>query len=171
MTGKDSAAAPDEHDANAERVWLYLGSGQDASNLSQLQAHGVTHIMNVADDVPNFHEGLFEYINLRVGDFGSDEGISRVFGQAIEVASECRSKGSVLLIHCANGSNRSATVAIAVLVAVYSLSLRQAFRLVKLKHNATMPLRDNRHELMRWEMRHLNIECSTMADIDFDRTH
>ena len=109
---------------------VWLGSGQDASNLQQLKAHGITHVLNVADDVPNFHEGAgIEYCNLSVGDFGTDVGISRVFPTALGfVRSALESPGGRVLIHCANGSNRSATVAIAVVMDLEALPLAQLRR-------------------------------------------
>ena len=58
---------------------LFLGSGQDASNLEQINRHGVNHVINVADDVPNYFEAGTEgappdapaYLSLNVGDFGT----------------------------------------------------------------------------------------------------
>ena len=46
------------------QVSLFLGTGQDAANLTRLRQHGVTHILNVADDVENFHPQHFTYCNL-----------------------------------------------------------------------------------------------------------
>ena len=42
---------------------------------AQLQEVGITHIVNVADDVPCFHEalGTFVYQRLDVADFGADK--------------------------------------------------------------------------------------------------
>ena len=34
---------------------VFLGSGCDASNLEKLQTNAVGRVLNVADDVPNFH--------------------------------------------------------------------------------------------------------------------
>jgi protein-tyrosine phosphatase len=127
--------------------WLFLGSGMDASNLERLQQASVTHVLNVADDVPNFHEGHFIYLNLRVGDFGTDSGISRVFTDAAEFVRESRAQGGACLIHCANGSNRSATVAMAVVMQLSSSTLAAAAAHVKSRHRATCPLQDNRREL------------------------
>jgi protein-tyrosine phosphatase len=127
--------------------WLFLGSGQDASNLEKLRAHQVTHILNVADDVPCFHESLFTYQCLNVGDFGTDKGISRVFPEAISFARQVQANGGVLLVHCANGSNRSAAVTIAIVMETEKESLLEAFKRVKLAHPPTNPLRDNIREL------------------------
>ena len=74
---------------------LYLGAGRDASNLDQLANHRITHVLNVADDVENFHEHeeSLTYCNLAVTDFGGDEGISRVFSRAIEFVATATSAG------------------------------------------------------------------------------
>jgi protein tyrosine/serine phosphatase len=170
---------------------LYLGNGQDASNLEQLHSHNVTHILNVADDVPNFHEqpsspssssasstdeedgsginhGIIVYCNLFVGDFGADAGISRVFEKAIEFTKTNLDLHNNILIHCANGSNRSCTVAIALLSHIYGLTLKEAFIHVKRRHRATNPLKDNRKQLREWEKSTRLLVESTMSDDDFN---
>ena len=58
---------------------LYLGSARHAADLKQLEYHGITHIINAADDVPNYHATRFKYLNLLVADMGQDRGIRRVF--------------------------------------------------------------------------------------------
>ena len=37
-------------DLHGGRLWL--GAGRDARNLEQLRAHGITHVLDCADDVP-----------------------------------------------------------------------------------------------------------------------
>jgi len=100
--------------------YIFLGNGYSASKLEELKAKGITHIMNVADDVKNFHPGKFTYINLSVADFGADKGISRVFPQAIAEAKKLEEgkKGKVY-VHCAAGMNRSPTVVLALLMALH----------------------------------------------------
>ena len=141
------------------QVKLFLGSGQDASNVEKLRENGVTHIVNVADDVENFHPGQFVYCNLNVTDFGGDAGISRVFEQAADFIREatltCETDepgvGPGILVHCANGSNRSSTVVIACLMILQGLDLKAAFDAVKKAHRKTHPLADNRKQLMDFE--------------------
>mmetsp|Transcript_88057 Transcript_88057/g.174751 ORF Transcript_88057/g.174751 Transcript_88057/m.174751 type:complete len:230 (+) Transcript_88057:122-811(+) len=136
--------------------FIFLGKGRDAEDLTELQAHGITHILNCADDVPNFHEdsgaGLL-YQRLEITDFGGDEGSSRTFGKAIEFAREAQSADGRLLIHCANGSNRSATVTCAVLMALHDWSLREAWDIVKSRREQALPLSDNQSELLKFEQR------------------
>ena len=40
---------------------LFLGRGADASNKAQLRAHGVTHVLNCADNVPGYFGGFGEF--------------------------------------------------------------------------------------------------------------
>eukprot|EP00040_Diaphanoeca_grandis_P041820 m.263570 g.263570 ORF g.263570 m.263570 type:complete len:185 (-) comp51036_c0_seq1:294-848(-) len=135
---------------------LFLGSGQDASNLHQLVLHDVSTIINVADDVPNFHSTGITYCNLQVGDFGTDKGISRVFEQAFAFAETNHNKK--ILVHCANGSNRSATVVTAMIMKLYSISLKQSYAIVKKYHPASNPLPDNRKEIFNYATSHKDFE-------------
>ena len=135
----------------ASEVWTASSSSPSATlNLAQLRAHGITHGLNCADDVPNFHEGEpgLVYENLGVGDFGTDAGIARVFPQAIVFSRRAAGEGR-LLVHCANGSNRSATVVIAVCMALKNLALADAWELVCERRTEAAPLRDNRAQLSR----------------------
>ena len=146
-------------DDRGTQVKLFLGSGQDASNVEKLRENGVTHIVNVADDVENFHPGQFVYCNLNVTDFGGDVGISRVFEQAADFIREATltcepdepGVGPGILVHCANGSNRSSTVVIACLMILQGLDLKAAFDAVKKAHRKTHPLAYNRKQLMDFE--------------------
>ena len=133
---------------------LFLGAGRAAADAALLQRFGITHILNVADDVPRAaateHLG---YCCLGVGDFGADAGISRVFDAAfafvqpvLEQASGC------VLVHCANGSNRSPSVAIALLMLLFDWPLATAWEHVACRRTI-QPLADNRRELLAFERR------------------
>ena len=140
--------------------WLWLGSGQNASLLGQLQSRGITHVLNCADDVPNFHEGdpaasFLTYRCLGIADFGGDAGIRRTFPAAaafVRAARASRGGTGRVLVHCANGSNRSATVAMALLMDTQGMTLAQAWALVKARRPAASPLADNRAQLLQHEL-------------------
>jgi protein-tyrosine phosphatase len=160
MASSDLATALQKRrDFESGKIWasyirpeLYLGSGRDASNLEQLKAHRITHIINVADDVENFHEGdEFVYLNLGIADFGQDPGISRCFNQAKEFVDVVRRDGGVVLVHCANGSNRSVTIVIALLMLIEQLSLKESMEEVRKCRPSARPLKDNWKELEKLE--------------------
>jgi len=140
-------------DLHGGRLWL--GAGRDARNLEQLRAHGITHILNCADDVPNYHDrepGL-AYLRLEIVDFGGDKGSARVFPAAAEFARGALAEGGQgrVLVHCANGSNRSATVCAALFMDVYGLTLAEAWQRVHVREQAA-PLGDNRKQLLGYEL-------------------
>eukprot|EP00475_Leptophrys_vorax_P002648 TRINITY_DN11487_c0_g1_i1.p1 TRINITY_DN11487_c0_g1~~TRINITY_DN11487_c0_g1_i1.p1 ORF type:complete len:190 (-),score=53.51 TRINITY_DN11487_c0_g1_i1:371-940(-) len=148
--------------------FLWLGSGRDASNLEQLQAHGITHVLNVADDVENYHPDKFIYHNLDVADFGADKGITRVFESAFKFVDEVKAypQGRVL-VHCAAGINRSATVTIALIMHFEpELTLADALKKV-LERRRISPFRDNRQQLMEWELQ-VRENKSSMNEEDFN---
>jgi atypical dual specificity phosphatase len=148
------------------RSWLYLGSSDDAANLESLQKHNVTHILNVADDVPNHHPELFVYKNLHVKDFGADEGICRVFPEAFEFAEIVKNEeNAVLFVHCLAGINRSSTVVTAILMKVEGLTLKEAFEAVANARPWVSPLEDNRRQLLKFEEEKAG--KNTMEEIDF----
>ena len=147
---------------------VYLGRGSDAQNLDKLKGHGITHVLNVADDVPNYYPNEFVYCNLNVADFGAEiGGIGKSFKKAFEfvrnnnISGEimeeyCSSNDGVdrkntLLIHCANGSNRSCTMTIALMMELHGWSLKQAHTHVKKCRRSCIPLRDNIEELLKFE--------------------
>ncbi len=130
---------------------LFLGSGRAAQLREELQRRRIRHILNVADDVPNYHGNDFVYLNLHVRDFGQDQkGISTRFQVAFDFLAERERLKEPLLVHCAAGINRSATIVIAWLMKRNALKLETAWMLVKQKRNIC-PLRDNRLELLKFE--------------------
>jgi hypothetical protein len=113
---------------------IYLGNGYDACNYQQLVTNKITHIVNCTNEIPNYFlddDNLsITYLKLDVLDFGTDKGISRVFPMVISFIQEIlnekknengddneeKENSNRILIHCANGSNRSVTIAIALLM-------------------------------------------------------
>ena len=131
---------------------IFLGMGAAAADSGSLSHNRITHILNVADDVPRSAatEGL-AYCCLNVGDFGADAGISRVFDAALAFVRPAIDSGGVVLVHCANGSNRSPTVAIALLMQLRDWPLATAYAHVA-SRRLVQPLADNRRELLRFEV-------------------
>ena len=144
---------------------LYLGSGADAQQGEQMRALGVTDVLNVADDVPNYHTD-FAYTNLHVADFGLDRGIARVFPEATSlIGAVLASDTRKVLVHCAAGQNRSVTIVIAALMQLENLTLRQAYGRVLHVRPKVCPLKDNRQALLDHE--HALYGTNTMGRDDF----
>jgi atypical dual specificity phosphatase len=130
---------------------LWLGSGTDASKLEELEKRNIKHVLNVADDVPNFHGHKIKYLNLNVVDFGQDSGISRTFENAFKFLQEAQDNKEPVLVHCAAGANRSATIVIAWLMKSNHWTLLQSWLHVKSARHGVVPLKDNRLQLLEFE--------------------
>lgn len=147
---------------------LWLGSGSDAENFEALESRNIKHILNVADDVPNFHNHTIIYLNLGVKDFGEDRGISRVFEAAFAFLQAAQDNSEPVLVHCAAGANRSATVVMAWLMHSRQWSLVDTWKYIKGKRRGVVPLKDNRLELLNFE-RKIHGKSSFASDDDFLR--
>lgn len=148
---------------------LWLGSGTNASDLEALKSRNIYDVLNVADDVPNFHETdeSFRYLKLDVQDFGCDSGISRVFDKAFGFLQRAKDENKRVLVHCAAGANRSATIVIAWLMHSKQITLAEAWKEIKSKRRGVVPLKDNRLELLNFERSMFKGVSSFEKDEDF----
>jgi len=93
----------------------------------------------------------FTYLHLPVRDFGQDPGISRIFPKAFAALEEAEREGRPVLVHCAVGANRSATLVIAWLIKSRGWTLRESWEYVRKRKPGVCPMSDNRRELLRFE--------------------
>merc|ERR1712004_646111 len=93
-----------------------------------LNALRVSHILNVADDVMCYFPNDFQYLHREIVDGGFDDSIVEVFSEAADFVREARDAHGCALVHCYAGVNRSATVAMAVLMQIEDWTLAEAWR-------------------------------------------
>src|SRR5262245_30065364 len=91
---------------------LYLGSVESARDLTRLRASGITHVVNCAEELPNYHEDAFTYLALRLAD--PDPRMHQHFEPACAFIDEGRQRGRVL-VHCFAAISRSPTIVLAYL--------------------------------------------------------
>merc|ERR1712000_77215 len=96
--------------------YLRLGSRIAAQHLPHLQKLGITHVLNVADDVDCFFPNHLRYLHCKIVDGGEDERIVGVFKDAAAFVRRASEEGGRVFVHCYHGTNRSATVAMAILM-------------------------------------------------------
>src|SRR5260221_134546 len=86
---------------------LYLGGMEAARDLPQLRAAGITHIVNCAEELPNYHESEFTYLTLKLAD--PDPRMHRHFRSVCAFIDEGRRTGGVL-VHCFAAVSRSPSI-------------------------------------------------------------
>lgn len=107
--------------------YIVLGSKEDAADATLLQSLGVTHVLNVATDLPNYHESTnkFVYEKLHIVD-SPDTVLAKYWPQASAFLRRVESKGGRVLIHCRAGVSRSVALLLMHLISPHRRTLRSA---------------------------------------------
>ncbi len=91
---------------------LYLGNRESARDLPRLKGAGITHVVNCADELPNYHDGQLVYLALRLRD--PDPELRKHLARVCGFIDQARQEGRVL-VHCFAAISRSPTVVLAYL--------------------------------------------------------
>jgi Leucine-rich repeat (LRR) protein len=127
---------------------LYLGGVAAARDKYNLRRLGVTHILTVAEIDPIYPEE-FSYKVVRIDDH-ADQDLGVFFTECIDFIEEGRDKGGVL-VHCAAGISRSATIVTSYVMTTERLPMADALEFVKSKRSIICPNSGFRDQLLRYE--------------------
>lgn len=122
---------------------LFLGSLNSASSLDMLKALQIKHILVCGSFLPIFHTHPEEnwpirYHRLPLAD-SVDEDIVRYLTSGCQFIDDCISRGEGILVHCAAGVSRSASVVLAWLMKNKGYSYDEAFIFVRRKRSCINP--------------------------------
>ncbi|XP_058792764.1 dual specificity protein phosphatase Mpk3 [Phymastichus coffea] len=129
----DSLGPEEDRDFPVEILpHLYLGNAANSEDSESLARHRITYILNVTPDLPNVFEGdgSIKYMQIPISDHWS-QNLAEHFPEAIQFIEEARNADKGVLVHCLAGISRSVTVTVAYLMHKCSLSLNDAFNLVR----------------------------------------
>ncbi|KAM9500200.1 dual specificity protein phosphatase 19b [Clarias gariepinus] len=110
--------------------FLLLCSQDAASDMETLRKFKVTHVLNVACGVENAFPEHFIYKTVSMMDLPETQ-LSTYLPQCFEFIEEARKKDGVVLLHCNAGVSRSASIAIAYLMAKEKTQFKDAFNRVR----------------------------------------
>lgn len=133
-------------DAIADGV--YLGSGRAVGDdaATHLAAHAIKAIVNAADNIPTPPAAVLEAVGLDASavhrlelqdDFDFDP--REAFVRGADLVAGHRSAGRNVLVHCAVGASRSASIVLAYLMTSGGLSLFDALRVTRSKRPIVSP--------------------------------
>ncbi|XP_003423935.1 dual specificity protein phosphatase Mpk3 isoform X1 [Nasonia vitripennis] len=119
---------------------LYLGNAANSEDSEALARHRIQYILNVTPDLPNVFEsaGSIKYMQIPISDHWS-QNLASFFPQAIQFIEEARNSDKGVLVHCLAGISRSVTITVAYLMHKCSLSLNDAFNLVRSRKSNIAP--------------------------------
>lgn len=129
---------------------LYLGSEIHASQKELLQRLGITSIVNVSRNIPNFFEEAFHYKSIPVDDTYTAD-IGRWFEEAAAFIDSVKNSKGRVLVHCQAGISRSATICLAYLISRHQLRLDEAYEYVKKRRSVISPNFNFMGQLLNWE--------------------
>jgi hypothetical protein len=92
---------------------LYLGHREDARDLAGLTRAGITHVVNCAHELPNYHEGSFDYLALGLHD--PDPRMIHCFDRAWAFIDLARRANGGVLVHCFAAVSRSPAIVLSYL--------------------------------------------------------
>jgi protein-tyrosine phosphatase len=92
---------------------LYLGNREDARDLGRMEEAGVTHVVNCADELPNYHEGALTYLWLKLRD--PDPAFREHIDRTCAFIDAARKEDKGVLVHCFAGISRSPSTVLAYL--------------------------------------------------------
>jgi protein-tyrosine phosphatase len=111
------------------------------SNSGTCLVSGITHIMNVAEEMKSPFKDMFITIQLPVKDTANSD-MAKYFSKALEFFARVESCKGKILIHCDNGMSRAPAMAMAYLVAgPPKLSLADAFDYIRVRRPSILPNR------------------------------
>lgn len=117
---------------------LFLSRGNVASDRSMLLSKGITCVINATIEIPNFNWPHIEYVKVPLADMPHSP-ISLYFDcVADKIHSVGREHGAVL-VHCAAGVSRSASLCLAYLMKYHRVCLAEAYAWVKSRRPIIRP--------------------------------
>ena len=110
--------------------FMFLGSEWNASNLEELNANGITHILNVTREIDNFFPAVFKYMNIREYDVEETD-LLQYWDKTYNFVSDCIQLGGKVLVHCKMGISRSASTVCSFAMKHFGWSLEHALQHTK----------------------------------------
>jgi atypical dual specificity phosphatase len=133
------------------RLWLG-GAPDTAEDYAFLLEHGIDAVLNIRaereDDTAWYERHGIRHLQLRVPDMGVPD--AAVIEQAVAWITAQIADGRTVLVHCAKGRGRSATLLAAYLMAAQSLSYDEARTLLHSRRRLTKLEERHRRELAIW---------------------
>lgn len=130
---------PSDADCHEIVPRIFLGNMMMAGSYPLLKHVGITHIINCAMEIPNYHQSkdiVYKHFSM---DDTPLQNISQNFEDAYKFIEDALAKGGNVFINCAAGVSRSSTILISYLMRKYKISPDEAIEKVRKIRNIVNP--------------------------------
>ncbi|TKR80376.1 hypothetical protein L596_014458 [Steinernema carpocapsae] len=134
------------------RDFLFL-SGYGCINETKMKQHGITHAVDCTNLPKNKKIEGIEYLYLPMDD-NELQNIKQYFESTANFIQKAAEKGGKILVYCAAGVSRSATICIMYLVIKEKMSLREAFTIVNKLRSIIAPNLGFWRQMIEYEQKH-----------------
>jgi len=138
-------------DSNLITNHIILGNRESAMNADKLRSMGVTHVLNVCHQLPNFHPKSFVYVKVEIVDH-PDSVITNIATVTTDFLRRVEQLNGRALVHCVAGVSRSASAVIMFLMQHHDLTLKQAWLHIKSHRPHVSPNEGFKLQLARMEL-------------------
>lgn len=140
---------------------ILLGGRDDASNMDMMKSLGVTHVLNVAQQVPNYFPDRFIYKKIPLLDAPTVRIVDAVPASSAYLR-YVEAKGGRVILHCVAGVSRSVALLVMYLIAVHGQELRYAYEFILNKRPYIAPNEGFKLQMAMFEVQQLGY--SSVAD-------
>ncbi len=120
----------------ADRLWRGSEEAAEAP-VSVLRQHGVTHVLVCGFGLRPIHSDAFTYKTLPLVDLPVFS-ISSHLPNGVQFVDDALRNGGTVLVHCARGKSRSASILVAYLMSSRGISFAEAHSLVRSKRSISI---------------------------------
>lgn len=127
---------------------IYVGNQTAAENLTLLQAHNITHVVNCTHGVskiPNFHPSILKYYTFPISHWmehvnQTNASVIKFVTPLFQFIDEAISSGKSVLVHCLAGAHRAGTTGCACLIYYAELDVPTAIKTAKTMRSVIDPI-------------------------------
>jgi len=127
---------------------IYVGNQTAAENLTMLQAHGITHVVNCThgfSKIPNFHPTVLQYYTFPISHWmenvnQTNASVINFVAPLFQFIDDAISSGKSVLVHCLAGAHRAGTTGCACLIYYAELDVPSAIKTAKKLRSVIDPI-------------------------------
>jgi len=137
---------------------LFIGNKKAAMNVEQLRSYRITHVVNCAEElkhITNKYDSSISCLWLSLYDSEMDS-VTDHIDKSIRFIELAISNGHTVLVHCAAGVSRSASIIIAYLMYKHRMSFNTAFNHLKTIRPCCRPNLSFQQQLRSYDFSKIN---------------